>query len=70
MPIRIRHPDKAGASTEEPDISPVTCKVMHHLEAPYTGLEAVFGVLGQYEQCYAEVVLGHSTSKLGQYRYG
>jgi len=45
MLIRIRHPDKNSASTERPDISPVSPKAMLYLQASYTVIVAVFGVL-------------------------
>jgi hypothetical protein len=44
-PIRIMHPDKAGAQAKELGISSVMYKVMYHLEASYAALGAVFGVL-------------------------
>lgn len=45
MPIRITHPDKNGASPQQPDISSVTHKSVPYSQVSYTALEAMFGVL-------------------------
>ena len=45
MPIRIRCRDKVNAVTQQPDISMVKTETMPLLQACYTALETVFGVL-------------------------
>ena len=45
MPMDMSYGDKNGVLSQRLDISPVTPKVMLHLQASYTAIVAVFGVL-------------------------
>ena len=45
IPIRLRHPDKNGASPQQPDISSVTRKTTSYTQVFYTALGTMFGVL-------------------------
>ena len=45
MMIRIRHCDKNIASTQQPGISRLRPKPILHLQASYTAIATVFGVL-------------------------
>ena len=45
MVIRIRLCDKNIASTQQPGISPLRPKSMLYLQASYTAIATVFGVL-------------------------
>ncbi len=45
MRIHIRYGDKNGVLSQRLDISPVTPKAMLYLQASYTAIVAVFGVL-------------------------
>jgi len=45
MMIRIRHCDKNIASTQQPGISGLRPKPILHLQASYTAIATVFGVL-------------------------
>jgi len=45
MLTRIRHCDKNIALTQQPGISPLRPKPMLHLQASYTAIATVFGVL-------------------------
>jgi hypothetical protein len=48
MPIRIRWCDKMSASTQQPHISMVKTETTPFLQACYTALETVFGMLCGY----------------------
>ena len=54
MPIRIRHRDKNGTSTQQPDITPVSHETVLYSQASYTAIEILFGdYTDRYKQCYA-----------------
>ncbi len=45
MPIRIRHPDKKRASTQQPGISLVMPEAIPFSQATCTAIYTIFGVL-------------------------